>query len=169
MLLKMLRERVRARAVEALDAIGVPAEPSLQRFTEQASQAFAAPISLLTLLHDDQLWVKASSGLEVECLPREDGFCNHAVDRNELLEVCDAATDPFFRHLPVVTGAPSIRYYIGAPLKLASGVEVGALCVLDTKARFPAQRDQRAYLIGLARQATHALERSAHIRGSLAA
>lgn len=169
MLLKMLRERMRSRAVAALDAIGTPAEPGLNRFTEQASHAFAAPVSLLTLIHDDRLWIKAGTGLDLQCLPKQDGFCTYVVERAEMLEVCDALADPFFSKLPPVTGEPYLRYYLGAPLTLASGMDVGALCVLDTKPREPASRDQRAYLVGLARQAAIMLEHRARIKGDVAA
>jgi len=51
-----------------------------------------------------------------------------------------------------------VRYYIGAPLRRLNGIDVGALCVLDTKRRAPASADQKAYLVGLARQASTALE-----------
>lgn len=169
MLLKMLRERMRSRAVAHLGTIGTPAEPALSRFTEQASQAFAAPVALLTLVHDDRLWVKASTGLDLQCLPKQQGFCTYVVERADMLEVCDALADPFFRTLTPVIEEPYLRYYLGAPLTLASGMDVGALCVLDTKPRKPASRDQRAYLAGLARQAGLMLENRARNKGSLAA
>lgn len=166
---KLLRERSRSRAVEKLDILDQLAEPGFDRFVQQAADAFDAPISLLTFLHDDTLWVRAATGLAVQCMPREDGFCSYAVDRGEPTEICDALADPVFRTLPSVTGEPYIRYYLGIPLSLTNGTDIGALCVLDTKPRKPASRDQRAYLAGLARQATHALERDAHIKGSVAA
>ncbi|WP_375244916.1 hypothetical protein [Sphingomonas parapaucimobilis] len=72
MLWKMLRERSRSRAVRHLGVLGTPAEPGLDRFVAQAASAFAAPISLLTVLHDQQMLVKASTGLDMECLPRKD-------------------------------------------------------------------------------------------------
>ena len=169
MLSKILRERARARAVRDLGALDASFEPGLNRFAEQAAASFAAPISLLTVLHDQQLLIRASVGLDVVCLPRQEGFCHYAVDRDDLLEVCDARTDPFFRTLPCVVGEPHIGYYLGAPLTLARNVDVGMLCVLDTAPRLPASGDQRAYLVGLARQAAHAIERRADLKDSLAA
>ena len=166
---KLLRERSRARTVRGLGALDNLREPGFDRFVQQAADAFAAPISLLTLLDNETLWVKAATGMELQCVPRDNSFCSHAVDRDEPLEVCDALADRLFQSLPPVTGEPYIRYYIGAPLTLMVGTCVGALCVFDTQPRQPASRDQRAYLIGLARQVTQALERSAHIKGSLAA
>ena len=169
MIWKLLREYPRLRSVRQPDAFSSLAEPGFDRFVQLAADAFNAPISLLTLLHEDTLWVKAATGFELQCVPRENGFCSHVVHRNEPLEVCDARTNPLFRNLPPVIGAPHVRYYIGAPLKLADGTGIGALCILDTQPRDTASRDQRAYLTGLARHATQALERRAHIRGRLAA
>jgi GAF domain-containing protein len=169
MLWNLFRERARSRAAERLGGVGSVADSSFDRFVQQAAEAFDAPMSLLTLLHDDMLWVKATTGVQMHCAPRKESFCNHAVDRAELLEVCDASVDPVFHTFPSVTGEPYIRYYLGAPLTLLDGTDFGALCVLDTQPRAPASRDQRAYLVGLARQASQAMERDAHIKGSLAA
>lgn len=148
MLRKILRERARARAVDSVGVLSAPAELCLDRFAELASTAFAAP----------------GVGLDLVCVPRREGFCHYAVDCDDLLEVCDAWADPVFRLLPGVVGAPYIRYYPGAPLTLARKVDVGMLCVLDTVARLPASRDQRAYLEGLARQAAQAIERRADVK-----
>lgn len=164
MLRKILRERARARAVDSVGVLSAPAELRLDRFAELASTAFAAPLSFLTVLHDQQLLIRGGVGLDLVCVPRREGFCHYAVDRDDLLEVCDAWADPVFRLLPGVVGAPYIRYYLGAPLTLARKVDVGMLCVLDTVARLPASRDQRAYLEGLARQAAQAIERRADVK-----
>jgi len=48
-------------------------------------------------------------------------------------------------------------------LRVAGGVDVGALCVFDTRPRKPASPDQKAYLIALARQASMALESRADL------
>ena len=169
MLWKPIRDRSRSHAIEALDVLQDLAEPGFERFVQQAADAFDAPMSLLTLLHDDMLWVKAATGITVRCAPRKEGFCNHAVDRSEPLEICDARADPVFRTLPSVTGEPHVCYYLGAPLTLLDGTDIGALCVLDTHAREPASRDQKAYLSGLARQASLKMERNAHIKSSFVA
>jgi GAF domain-containing protein len=169
MFLRLLREHSRAKVFKSLDILNGVREPDFDRFVDKAADAFAAPISLLTLFHHDTVWVKASIGFELQCVPKNDSFCSHAVDHIEPLEVCDAREDHRFTKLPPVIGSPFIRYYLGAPLKLMDGTGVGVLCVLDTEPRSPASGDQKAYLTGLARQATQALERRAHIKGGMAA
>ena len=154
----LMRERRRAVAVHGLHVLDTPAEQTFDRFVQAAADAFDAPIALLSLIHDHQQWFKAAQGLTIDCIPRDSGFCNFALDRPDVLEVCDARADPRFASLPPVVDAPFARYYIGAPLRALSGIDVGALCVLDTVPRRPASADQKAYLLALTRQAMLALE-----------
>ncbi|EZP53684.1 GAF domain-containing protein [Sphingomonas sp. RIT328] len=158
MLLNLWRERKRAQAVRDLDILGSEREPAFDRFVAAAARAFDAPIALMSLIHDDQQWFKAGHGLVIDCIPRDSGFCSFTLDRPDVFETHDPEHDPRFAHLPVVTDEPHVRYYIGAPLRRVSGIDVGALCVLDTKRRAPASADQKAYLVGLARQASTAME-----------
>lgn len=154
----LFRERRRARAVHDLGILNTPAEAAFDRIVDTAAAAFNAPIALLSLIHGNEQWFKAGSGLNLDCIPRDSGFCSFTLDRPDVLEVCDPERDPRFAHLAVVTGDPRVRYYIGAPLRRISGIDVGALCVLDIITRAPASVDQKAYLVGLARQASSALE-----------
>ena len=159
----LFQERRRSHAVKRLGVLDTLPEPAFDRFVNQAALAFDAPIALLSLIHSEDQWFKATVGLSLTCIPRESGFCGFALDHQGVLECCDPETDPRFAQLGVVTGEPFIRYYIGTPLRLLNGVDVGALCVLDTVRRAPSSADQRAYLLGLARQASMALE----VRGDL--
>jgi GAF domain-containing protein len=158
MLKSLFRERRRSGAVHDLAVLDLPGDSTCDRFVQAAAAAFDAPIAALSLIHDDRQSVYASHGITTSCLPRGDGFCRHALDRPDVLECCDPWRDDRFARLPSVIGAPHIRYYIGAPLRLLNGVDVGALCVVDTVERAPASPDQKAYLAGLARQAALTLE-----------
>lgn len=168
MFLGLLRERRRSLAVRGTGLLNTPAEPGFDRFVEAAAAAFNAPIALLSLIHDQQQWFKATHGLAIDCIDRDHGFCNFTLDRSGLLETCNPAADNRFSSLPVVMGPPHVRYYIGVPLRLLSGIDVGALCVLDTEQREPASSDQKAYLLGLARQASMALEARFDLMGNAA-
>lgn len=154
----LLSEHRRAGAVRGLQILRSPSEPTFDRLVDKAAAAFDAPIALLSLIHGDEQWFKAAHGIVVECIARDDGFCRFALDQGSVLESCNPEADHRFADLPVVKGPPYVRYYIGAPLQRLSGIDVGALCVLDTVSRQPASTDQKAYLAGLARQASMALE-----------
>ncbi len=154
----LFQERRRSHAVKRLGVLDTLPEPAFDRFVHQAALSFDAPIAVLSVIHSDDQWFKAAVGMAVTCIPRENGFCGHTLDHPGVLECCDPEVDPRFADFSIVTGDPFIRYYIGAPLTLLNGVDVGALCVLDTVTRPPSSPDQRAYLLGLARQASMALE-----------
>jgi GAF domain-containing protein len=154
----LLRERRRSAAVHGLGILNTPAEPGFDRFVDAAAVAFDAPIALLSLISGDSQWFKAAHGLVIDCIPRDSGFCGFTLDRPGVLECCDPQGDPRFANLPVVRDDPHIRYYVGAPLRRSNGIDIGALCVLDTKRRPPSSNDQKAYLAGIARQASLALE-----------
>lgn len=168
MLTNLFRERLRSRAVRGLTGDDEASELALDRHVEAAQQAFVAPIAALSLIHGDTQAIRAARGLDLSCLPRRDGFCTVALEVSDVLECCDAQADPRFAGLPPVVGAPFVRYYIGTPLRLMNGIEVGVLCVADVVPRPPASKDQRAYLVGLARQASLVLEgrRGARVRAA---
>jgi len=82
-------------------------------------------------------------------MPRDISFCGHAIlDPDQLFIVPDASQDERFRTNPLVTGDPNIRFYAGAPLKVASGSALGTLCVIDSVPRnlSDAQREALATL-----------------------
>jgi len=159
----LFKERRRAMAVHRLADPDTTAEPALDRVVDAAAAAFVAPIAAISLIHDDQQRIKAHRGLAIGAIARGTGFCRFALDRTSTFECCDSWADPGFATLPSVIGRPHIRYYMGAPLRLLNGIDVGALCVIDTVPRPPASADQVACLLALARQASRVLEAGSDI------
>ena len=164
----LFRERRRTLAIRQMTSPGPSVAPFLERFVDTAAAAFVAPMAAASLIHAREQTVKAGHELPTGCLPRDEGFCRFALDRPGVLECCDPQNDPRFAALPGVVGEPHIRYYIGAPLRLSNGIDVGALCVADTVLRQPASHDKKAYLLGLARQAAMALEHRLDLWGHAA-
>jgi len=90
-----------------------------------------APIVLVSLVEAEEQRFLGRIGLGVEATPRSASFCAHAMRMPDIMVVPDATLDARFADNPLVTGEPGIRFYAGAPLVTASGIPLGALCVID--------------------------------------
>lgn len=132
-------EAARVKALYKYEVLDTPPEESFDRLTRTAAHIFDAPIALVTLIDEDRQWFKSRYGLEMMYTDRELAFCDYTIQSAEVMTVMDATKDPRFANNPLVTGAPFIRFYVGAPLVSRDGYRLGSLCVIDTKVRsFPA-------------------------------
>ncbi|UUX95736.1 GAF domain-containing protein [Aquabacterium sp. J223] len=115
--------------------LDTPPEERFDRIARFAADEFGVPIALVSLVDEHRQWLKARVGLDVCETARDISFCGHAVVQDDVLVVEDARTDARFADNPLVTGAPHIRFYAGAPLALPGGQRVGTLCLIDTRPR----------------------------------
>ncbi len=132
-------------------------EASLDDLVSLAALVCKAPMAAFTVLDGERQWFKARVGLSDESAPRVGAFCNHTIAQGGLFEVEDLDAEASFTEHPLVTGAPFLRFYAGVPVGLADAPAVGALCVLDHRARRlnPAEREA---LSALGRQLVVQLE-----------
>ncbi|CAA7615308.1 Diguanylate cyclase (modular protein) [Magnetospirillum sp. LM-5] len=133
-------------------------EECFDRLTRMAAVAFEAPVALLSLVDANRQWFKSAVGLEAKETPREISFCTHAILGREVMVVPDAPVDPRFRDNPLVTGAPFIRFYAGAPLVTNDDLALGTLCIIDRQARSPLSDRDARLLKELAAMAVDELE-----------
>jgi GAF domain-containing protein len=130
----------RLQALNDYAILNTPPHPAFDSLTAAATLALDAPIGLVSLIDAERQWFKSVIGLELTETPRTLSFCEHATGGGGTLAVRDARDDPRFAGNPLVTGAPFIRAYAGAPLIDSEGFGLGALCVIDTRPRdFPAR------------------------------
>ena len=122
-----------------------------------AARICGTPMATISLLDEDRQWFKAKVGLTVNETPREHAFCTHAIMRNEVMTIPDATQDNRFQGNPLVTGDLHLRFYAGAPLATSGGLNVGTICVLDTKPR-GLDEEQSAALEALGRVVVALLE-----------
>ena len=154
---RAIPEKERLQALDALEIINTPPEAAFDDFVWLAGQICDTPISLVSLVTADRDWFKAKYGLDIESLPSSEGFCMHAIQQDDILEVPDARHDDRFSRFSSVLGAPHIRFYAGAPLEGKGGHRFGTLCVLDTRPRVLSS-DQREALRRLAKRTSDFLE-----------
>jgi GAF domain-containing protein len=74
-------------------------------------------------------------GIQLEEAPRNLSFCQHTILENRPLVVTNATLDPRFARDPYVKGEPHLRFYVGVPLTMADGHNIGTLCIFGTQPR----------------------------------
>jgi GAF domain-containing protein len=128
-------DQERLAALHALLILDTPPEERFDKIVAFAAAEFDVPIALISLIDRERQWFKAKVGLSACETGRDISFCGHAIMKPDIMEVPDALEDARFADNPLVTGAPHIRFYAGAPLRLDSGLTLGTLCLIDTRPR----------------------------------
>jgi GAF domain-containing protein len=127
----LLHDSQRLDALRELLILDTPPEERFDRITQFASEEFDMPIVIVSLVDAERQWFKSRVGLDVCETDRSISFCGHALAQPSLFLVEDATKDERFFDNPLVTGAPHVRFYVGAPLQLPNGEIVGTLCMID--------------------------------------
>ncbi|WP_296258908.1 MULTISPECIES: sensor domain-containing phosphodiesterase [unclassified Pseudomonas] len=140
-------ERARLAEVDRLTAdLPSGSDPVLNSIVAMISTHFGVATALVSIVDRDFQVFKAKVGLSLPRTSREVSFCAHGLDSSDILEVCDTHADSRFADNPLVSGAPFIRYYAGAPLVIEPGLALGGLCVIDKAKRAPMSAQDKVFL-----------------------
>jgi PAS domain S-box-containing protein len=140
------------------------AESAFDDLARLAAHICDVPMAAVSLIDQHRQWFKSRIGVAATETPRDIAFCAHTILDSEVMVINDAWQDARFHDNPLVTSAPHIRFYAGAPLELGAGQRIGALCVIDTVPR-ELTASQRDSLAALARQVVAQI----HLRNKVAA
>lgn len=145
------QELTRLQVLKSYLLLDAEREEAFERLTNMGSRIFNVPICLISLVDLGRQWFLSNRGLgPVRETPRNLAFCAHALLNNRsIFTVPDALKDPRFAQTKLVTGAPKIRFYAGAPLISPEGYKLGTFCIIDTKPRPDLSSDEKENLIDL--------------------
>ncbi|BDA44406.1 probable mitogen-activated protein kinase kinase kinase 11 at C-terminar half [Coccomyxa sp. Obi] len=131
-------EKERHETLCACQILDSAPDPRFDDITKLLCSIFRVPIAIVSLVDTERQWFKSAQGLPgVTETSRATSFCAWTLlpKNPEVLIVTDALEDERFMENPLVTGAPHIRFYAGAPLVTSNGMRLGSLCVIDTEPR----------------------------------
>ena len=84
-------EAERLLRLHALEILDSDPEPIFDALARTAAQVCQVPIALITLVDAERQWFKSNIGLDgVRQIPRDIGFCAHAILGRDLMEIADA-------------------------------------------------------------------------------
>ena len=150
-------EQLRLRKLNELSILDTLEEQAYDDLAKIAARICKTPIGLVSLVDNDRQWFKAHHGLDARETSRDVAFCSHAILGEEVFVVEDSSKDERFFDNPLVTGAPYVKFYAGAPLIMSDNSKVGTLCVIGNEARKISDDDKDA-LKALARQVVSQFE-----------
>lgn len=157
-------EAQRLAALRRYEVLDTPAEQAFDDLVLLATHICQVPVAMVSLVDENRQWFKSRIGLIETETPRDISFCAHTIlEPDRVMQVCNAEQDARFVASPLVTGAPRIRFYAGAPLVTPDGQALGALCVMDHEARVLTP-EQLSALAALSRRVVAQLELSRQAR-----
>ena len=153
-------EERRLAAPAYKEKFGAGSEPAYDAITKFASNVFDVPISILSLVLEDEHGFKSGHGLDMCNVERARALCAHVLETLEPLIVLDARFDQHVPGAPAFDGEQELRFFAGVPLVNSSGHPLGVLCIGDTRPRESFDANTCEKLEDLAALATTLVEES---------
>ncbi|MGB3694463.1 MAG: GAF domain-containing sensor histidine kinase [Spirulinaceae cyanobacterium] len=162
------REQKRLAALNSLGLLEVETVPVFDEATQTAARILAAPIGVLSLMVQEQVWLKSTLGLSSiglmnqlavsRKMPRGEAFCTFVVESQNSLVIEDTLEDLVFSRSSL-SQHYGIRAYLGVPLIQANGECLGSLEIMDVVPRQFSEKDIQ-FLVMTARWCLSEFERS---------
>ena len=137
-------------------------EPAFARLTELAKLFFNMPVVAITFMDEETQYLKSLLGLDGICTTsRKVAICNYTVLSDEVLVLPDLTEDSRFSQNPLVTEAPYLRFYAGAPIIMhedGKTYRLGSLCLMDMQAHHDFTEKDADILAQFAAMAADALK-----------
>ncbi|MCC0177700.1 GAF domain-containing sensor histidine kinase [Waterburya agarophytonicola K14] len=166
------REQLKLETLSKLGLLVSEAVPIFEEATQKAATFSGAPICILGLVVEQELWFKSTVGLSTTGLMNQiaaqrkislrESFSTYVVDSQQPLVIDNTLSNAVFAN-SILTQHCGIKAYLGVPLIASNGLCIGTLEVMDWKERNFSERDTE-YLALLARWCLGEFERDRLIK-----
>ena len=131
----------RLATLQDTQLIGSVAEERYERLTRMAKGLLNAPIALISLVSDEEHFIKSASATpagepwtSASFVALECSICRHVVAAQGVVCVDDISANRVLKKNTFVTNL-GVAAYLGIPLFAPDGHALGSLCVMDTELR----------------------------------
>ena len=124
------KEYQRIRKLSEFDLDFYELQEQFKSLIEVAELISGTELSVINLIDNYSQWSLSADGAEPKQIPKESSICSHTINSTEFMEVERLDLDERFRNKESVVGENGYRYYLGMPLTLSSGENVGVLCMM---------------------------------------
>jgi GAF domain-containing protein len=129
-------EATRLRSLRLYQIASTPPEAIFDDYVAWAAQLFNTPISLISLVDDEQVHFKAVTGAEgIASLPRTESMCSAAILPDVPVVLTDYKAESCQLIKPDVAQALGLNFYAGAALQMPDGSRIGMMAVIGREAR----------------------------------
>ena len=166
------RKQLRLTTLSQLGLLVSESVPVFEEVTQKAATFVNAPMSILGLAIEGELWFKSAVGLSTTGLMNQlasqrkisldESFSSYVIDSQQPLVIDNTLSNAVFAH-SVLTQHYGIRAYLGVPLISSDDLCIGTLEIMDWKTRKFNERDID-YLALLARWCLGEFERHQSIK-----
>ncbi|MBA4746878.1 MAG: GAF domain-containing protein [Muricauda sp.] len=129
--MKNVDEYKRIKKLSEFDFDYASLQEEFKNFVELAANIAGTDISLINIIDNHSQWSVSRYNAEIFKMDREASICQYTIGSDNLMEVPRLDQDERFSDKPYVKQDNGFRYYLGIPLKVGTGENIGALCVLD--------------------------------------
>lgn len=119
-------------------------EPIFDQLAAVAATVLKVPVAMINFVDQDKVWTKANQeGENGQEVPRGTSLCSLAILNDEVTVFENALEEPCLIANPLVAGSFGLRFYAAAPIRSPEGFNLGAICVVDKKARKFTEKEQQ--------------------------
>lgn len=133
--------------LRSLNIFDTPRVESYNNICSLLAQICEIPTALVSLLDVASNQFFLQEPLLPAHVPEQYSFCHQTTKQTGIFEVTDAHKHPVLKNSPLVTEAPYICFYAGAPLITKSGQILGTLCLIDKQPQKLNQQQKQAFLL----------------------
>jgi len=123
--------------VQAIRALGLhELRPTIDRLCRVARACSGAKYASVLLAADDEIWHSEHDGDWMPLVRQSMAFAGAVMDLDRVLWIADTTLDPRLRDHPKIHDpARPVRFIAGAPVRLADGQRIGAVCIAGPEVR----------------------------------